>query len=139
MNNLSKILEFVKEETLSKEVSEDSDIERDLGWTGDDFHELMEKYAAKFEVDMSKYLWYFHHESEGSDGIGGIFFKSPRRRVEHIAVTPKMLFEFAEKGTWNLKYPEHYIPEKRYDILINQIVFGLFVIFAIWFIVWKYF
>jgi hypothetical protein len=41
-------------------------------------------------------------------------------------VTPKILFDFFQKGKWDLEYPEHSIPKKRYDILINQIV--LFII-----------
>jgi hypothetical protein len=35
--NLEEIIEFVKTESGSKEVFEDSDIDRDLGCTGDDF------------------------------------------------------------------------------------------------------
>jgi hypothetical protein len=139
MYQLDDIIEFVKEETLSKRVTADSDIERDLGWTGDDFSELMEKYCQKYKVDMSSYLWYFHHDEEGSlHSIGGVFFKSPRQLVTHIPVTPKILFDFFQKGKWDLEYPEHSIPKKRYDILINQIVLFILVIWIIWYLIKKY-
>lgn len=128
MKSIIEILEFVKEEIGTKKVAEDSDIENDLGCYGDDFHDLIEKYSKRFNVDMTTYLWYFHTGEEGGGSIGGLFFKPPNSRVERISITPKMLLEFAENGKWNVKYPEHKIPEKRYDILINQIILAVVVI-----------
>jgi len=56
MVKLEKLLQFVRDETWT-DVFEDSDIERDLGCTGDDFSELMEKYALRYSVNMDSYLW----------------------------------------------------------------------------------
>jgi hypothetical protein len=119
---IEEIIEFVKEETASKNVLENSDIDRDLGCTGDDFSELMEKYAEKYKVDMSSYLWYFHHHEEGNS-FGSNLFRAPNEMVEHIAVTPKLLHDFAQKGKWDVDYPEHTLPKRRYDLIVNQVFF----------------
>ncbi len=103
----------------------------DLGCYGDDFHELMEEYAKKFNVDMESYRWYFYTEEEGSSSIGGIFFKAPNETVERISVTPEMLLEFANKKKWGIEYPTHTVPRKRYDLLINIIVFVVVITFVI--------
>jgi hypothetical protein len=128
MKSITEILEFVKDEVGTGKVAEDSDIENDLGCYGDDFDEFIEKYSKRFNVDMTTYLWYFHTGEEGFGSIGGLFFKPPNSRVQRIGITPKMLLEFAEKGKWNIKYPEHKIPQKRYDLLINQIILVMAVI-----------
>ena len=131
MTDITEIIKFVKEETCVSEVTEDSDIEDDLGCYGDDFFELIEKYSKNFNVDLSTYLWYFHTGEEGFASIGGMFFKPPNRRVKRIPVTPKLLFEFAQKGKWSLEYPEHKIPKKRYDSLVNQIIMLILIISVI--------
>jgi hypothetical protein len=133
MLKIDEILELVKAETGTDNVSENSDIEKDLGCTGDDFDELISKYASKFNIDMTTYLWYFHSSEEGLGSIGGAFFKPPNEKVERIPITPKMLATYAEKGKWEVEYPEHKIPEKRYDLLINQIIFIVIVIYGIYY------
>ena len=110
-------------ETGSEPVEEGTDIYLELGCGGDDFHELMELYAAKFGVDMSTYLWYFHTDEEGGlFSIGGAFFKPPYERVQRIPISPKLLLEAANIGHWHLPYPEHTLPKRRWDMLINQVV-----------------
>jgi hypothetical protein len=137
MTDITEIIEFVKEETGARNVTEDSDIETGLGCYGDDFDELIEKYSKSFNVDMSTYLWYFHTGEEGYGSIGGLFFKPPNSRVQRIPVTPKMLLEFAQEGKWSIEYPKHKIPEKRYDVLVNQIVLVTFVICVICYYLFK--
>ncbi len=132
MYKLDDIIDFVKEETLTKEVFENSDIERDLGCSGDDFSELMEKYSLLYNVDMSSYLWYFHHHEEGIS-FGSSLFRAPNELVQHIPVTPKLLLEFAQIGKWNLEYPEHKLPNRRYDLIANQIIFVIIIILTIYF------
>lgn len=132
MYKLDDILEFVKEETASKKVVENSDIERDLGCTGDDFSELIERYSLRYNVDMSSYLWYFHHHEEGNS-FGSGLFRAPNELVQHIAVTPKLLFEFAQLGKWNIDYPEHTLPKRRYDLIANQIIILLIIIATVYY------
>ena len=128
---LEDIIEFVKEQTAVKEVNANDDLLNDLGCSGDDHHEFMEAYTKKFNVDMSTYLWYFHSDEEGQN-FGGIFFKPPYMRVEHIPVTPSMLLEFANKGKWDIIYPPHTLPKRRYDILINYFIGFLFIAYVIY-------
>ncbi|MBK7434198.1 MAG: DUF1493 family protein [Chitinophagaceae bacterium] len=135
MYNLTDILNLVSKKTGCYDATGSSDIESDLGCYSDDFHELISEYSKTFTVDMTSYLWYFHTGEEGNN-FGGYFFKAPYERVKRIPVTPDMLLEFANKGKWDLKYPPHKIPKKRYDILINTVLVLLAIAFAIyyWFI-----
>jgi hypothetical protein len=133
--SIDEIKRFIVDKTGCdyEEVKDDADIDNDIGCTGDDFDELISDYSIKFHVNMDNYLWYFHTYEEGhSNSIGRLFFKSPYEKVKHIAVTPKVLLHSANAGMWTLVYPEHKLPKRRYDILINQIVIALFIIFVIY-------
>lgn len=137
MVTLNEITALIKDKTGvdEDEVQEQTDILTDLGVVGDDFHELIDEYARKYQVDMTVYLWYFHADEEGQN-IGGIFFRPPYERVQRIPVTPIMLKEFANKGKWEIDYPNHQLPKKRYDLLFNQIlsliVFSSIILGIIW-------
>lgn len=122
MTYVIEIIEFIKQETGCT-VHKDSDIVGALGVHGDDFFELMEAFSNKFCVKMDKFLWYFHTGEEGINFPGRFFFKPPYERVDRIPVTPTMLCEFANAGHWNLNYPPHHIPQKRFDLLINRAFF----------------
>ncbi|MEZ4951686.1 MAG: DUF1493 family protein [Saprospiraceae bacterium] len=126
MPTLQEILEFVKKQTGVREVHPESDIQLELGIDGDDFEELIVNYSDKFDVDISKFLWYFHFWEEGQN-LGGIFFAPPNKRVTRIPVTPIMLLKFSNSGNWDLKYPDHVLPSKRYDLIFNRII-GIVVI-----------
>lgn len=98
---------------------------------GDDFHDMIDKYAKEYDVDMRDYLWYFHADEEGIS-IGGVFFKPPHARVERIPVTPRMLAQFIETKKWKIDYPKHSIPKRRVDLFINLgIVILVFIIIII--------
>jgi len=120
---LTDIQQFVADEALEEieTINEDTDIYDDLSCVGDDFHELIENYSAKFNVTMDGYLWYFHSDEEGQN-FGALFFKPPYQRVQRIPVTPKMLLDFANKGYWDITYPEHRLPKWRYDIIIGLLL-----------------
>lgn len=135
MYSIEEIKSFIVDKTgcEENEVSSNCDLMNDLGCSGDDFHELIDDYAKKYKVNMDNYLWYFHTDEEGhSNSIGRIFFKAPYERVMQIPVTPTILLESANEGKWLLTYPEHSLPKRRYDILINQIVVVLFIVFVIY-------
>ncbi len=133
--SIDNIKSFIVDKTGCKEneVTSTCDIVNDLGCSGDDFHELIDEYATKFNVKMENYLWYFHTDEEGhSNSIGRIFFKAPYERVKQIPVTPTLLLESANAGKWLFIYPEHSLPKRRYDILINQILIVLLIVFVIY-------
>nr|WP_294903084.1 DUF1493 family protein [uncultured Lacibacter sp.] len=118
--NVDEIIAFVIKQTgcAKSEVSAVTDIFNELSCVGDDFHELIEKYALQFNVDMSSYLWYFHADEEGVN-FGGVIFKPLYARVQRIPVTPEMLLQFANAGAWMIDYPEHKIPKYRMDVYIT--------------------
>lgn len=103
------------------ELLPDADIEHDLGCAGDDFFELMDVYAERFNVDMSGFLWFFHNTEEGYK-LGGLFFLSPDKRVQRIPVTLDLLVDSALNRKWTVNYPPHKIPNKRWDIGISVIL-----------------
>ena len=124
MPTVIELIEFTKKVTGLESIMSDTDIFAS-GTVGDDFHELIESYAKTYSVDMTNYLWYFHADEEGGwNSIGGMFFAPPYKKVKRIPVTPALLTNFAIKGKWDLEYPQHKISKRRYDILINQILFA---------------
>lgn len=99
----------------------DSDLHVDAGVDVDDFDDMIIAFAEKFSVDMSGYLWYFHTGEEGTISIGSIFFPTPDSQVKRIPITSRMLCKIANQGKWNIIYPEHKIPKRRYDVIVNRI------------------
>jgi hypothetical protein len=121
----SEMIDFLTNEALLHDLRLEDDLLSDHGLDGDDFHELIDAYQKRFAVDMSGYCWYFHAGEEGYS-IGALFFDPPYKRVKPIAVTPAMLLEFANKGSWSIDYPEHQLPKQRWDIIINQVCIVFF-------------
>ena len=135
MYSFNDIKSFIVDRTgcEEKEVTSTCDLMNDLGCSGDDFHELIDEYSKKFNVNLDNYLWYFHTDEEGhSNSIGRIFFKAPYERVTQIPVTPTLLLDSANVGKWVLTYPEHSLPKRRNDILVNQVIVVMFIIFVIY-------
>jgi hypothetical protein len=124
---------FIKQTSGGEVLKPNDDLMNDQGIGGDDFHELIDKYAKTFNVDMAGYLWYFHADEEGGlNSIGSSFFKPPYERVDHIPVTPEKLLDFANKGCWDMEYPPHKLPKRRWDLVINGILFIIFLGWALY-------
>ena len=113
MSWINEIRNFLEDYSGVYAEDPDIDIFKDMGVTGDDFHEMIENYSKKYNVDMTDYLWYFHTNEEGYMSIGGQLFKPPYEKVRRIPVTPKMLADFIMIKKWDLKYPPHEIPKHR--------------------------
>lgn len=120
MYTYSEINAFLEKTIGEIPKSPDTDI-FDLGVVGDDFHEMINKYAETFNINMDEYLWYFHCDEEGMN-IASIFFKAPYQRVKRIPVTPRTLLEFTKNKKWSFDYPPHNIPKVRYDMIIGNII-----------------
>jgi Protein of unknown function (DUF1493) len=114
------IIVFLEEQLSVEGINADTDIYEELEVGGDDFFEMIAEYSKKFEVNVTEYLWYFHSDEEGIFSLGSMFFAPPYKRVQRIAVTPQMLTEFANNKSWTLNYPNHSIPRRRYDLIINR-------------------
>jgi len=122
MASLAEIYTLIANQTGAPpdKMRPDEDIGLTYGIDGDDFEDLMESFGEKFKVDLSTYKWYFHRGDEGVLNLGGLLFSPPNRRVVRIPVTPSMLLGAARMGSWNLDYPSHTLPSRRYDLLFNQ-------------------
>lgn len=113
-------------------IMPDSDLESELGITGDDHFQLMEEFMKRFEVNMLEYRWYFHCAEEGT-AIFSRIFKPPNKRVEHIPVTPAVLLQAAELRRWPLTYPAHSLPKHRWDVILSWVLM-IAVGFAVYFL-----
>lgn len=133
LNNITDFLRpyFIQQNSINT----DADIFDELGITGDDTSDFLEAYSTKFNVDMADYLWYFHTEEE--TGVINPFYSAPYEKLGGcISITPRMLADFANKGFWDVKYPEHEFPVKesiatnvaRYVIVL--LIAGLLFFFA---------
>jgi Protein of unknown function (DUF1493) len=54
-------------------VTLDSEIERDMGVTGEDAWDLMEKFGRDFEIDMAKFRFERHFGPEGMTGEDAVW------------------------------------------------------------------
>ena len=118
-------------------LQDDADVFERLGIDGDDGTEFIEAFAARFDVDVSSYRWYFHNGEEGWS-LGGLFFRSPDRRVERLPITPTILMESIRTKRWELTYPAHHMPAARRDIQINRALTLLVLILSgVW--IWQHF
>ena len=130
---IEEIIEFVSDELVvdKSKIHEDTDLYELFGVDGDDCFEFEESFAEKYSVNMSGFLWYFHHGEEASLNLGALFFKPPYKRVPRIVITPTILFQSAVKGEWSVKYPDHELPIRRYDIYVNYLVLCIFAVGAL--------
>lgn len=122
------VLKFIKDfwgET--RPLTDDEDLFDALGLEGDDASEFMEAFVARFGVDATAYLWYFHHADEGWN-YGGLFYKPIYRRFGRMPITLATLSEAVRTRHWPITYPDHVRPRRRWDIVINQLLVAAVVI-----------
>src|SRR5215510_3593137 len=86
-----------------KPLSDDADIFHNLGIDGDDAFEFIERFAAKFEIEITNYHWYFHHGEEPFLNIGGCSLG--HRIGEWVAFRSHLKFSLKlfvqSDGPWN--------------------------------------
>lgn len=107
-------------------LNPDTDIFATFEIKADTCADFIAAFAEKFKVDLDSYLWYFHHGEAGLN-LGGYLIKPPYQRVTRIPITPEILLKAATKKRWKLQYPDHDIPKKRWDMVINKAI--LFLVF----------
>ena len=74
------------------------ELEEDLGVTGEDAQELIEDYAACFQVDMSAFEFYRHFEGESL--FAGFLTKFRGESVQHVPLTIDLLVRAAQERRW---------------------------------------
>lgn len=122
------VLEFLKDAwDWTRPLSDDADLFDALGIDGDDGSDFMEVFVARFDVDATDYRWYFHHGDEGWN-FGALFYRPIYRRFGRIPITVAVLTEAVRTRRWPIVYPEHVVPGRRWDIVINQIFAVVFLI-----------
>ena len=115
------VLEFLKDAwDWTRPLSDDEDLFDALGIDGDEGTDFMEAFVARFDVDATDYRWYFHHADEGWN-FGALFYEPIYRRFGRIPITVAVLTEAVRTRRWPIAYPDHRLPGRRWDILINQL------------------
>ncbi|WP_299262767.1 DUF1493 family protein [uncultured Psychrosphaera sp.] len=104
-----------------KTIKPGSDLFEDFGVFGDDLFELIEVFSENYSVNVDDFLWYFHSPEEASS-LFRMIFLPPNKRVSRIPITPDMLVQYANQKCWGLEYPAHEIPNRRWDILLSQLL-----------------
>ncbi|HEY0599657.1 DUF1493 family protein [Brevundimonas sp.] len=127
------VLTFIEDFWRWREpLAADDDLFDVLGIEGDDAGEFIDAFAARFDVDVTAYRWYFHHAEEGWN-YGALVFRPPYRRVGRIPITLAVLTEAVRTKHWPIDYPAHVLPRRRWDILINRIfAAGALIALAAW-------
>ena len=114
----ASLAEFLKQFwNVRQQLPGDTDLFGILGICGDDADEFIEQFSARFGVDFTGYLWYFHHRDETFFNPGALFFKRPDQLVPRIPITPDVLLEAIRTKRWSLQYPEHRLPVARWDVI----------------------
>lgn len=120
---------FEREWGCTEKLLPNSDILEGLGITGDDTNELLQKYARLYNVDMHRYLWYFHTEEEGMK----IFSVHVYERLGgKIPITLSLLADFANSGNWDYPYPEHdasFIKAEHKERTVGVVILAIIIIF----------
>ena len=111
-------------------VTADADIVYDLGCVDFALDEFIAAYRSKFGVNMEDYRWYFHTNVVSGDtsALGKMLFKPAPNAVKHIPITAKILWESAINGKWNIWYPEHTVPRRRFDAYIQASIIFIFIV-----------
>lgn len=94
-----KIKEFVIEKNLidADEISEETEIENDLGITGDDAVEFLEEFSQKFKVDTSGFDFESYFMTEGIN-LSSIFKLFSSKKKKRKRLTLKDLQQAVERG-----------------------------------------
>ncbi|WP_206705357.1 DUF1493 family protein [Marinomonas colpomeniae] len=129
MVSIEQIFNLIESECgVDKErLTLNTDVFGELGIEGDDFSALIESYASSFSVNMDDYLWYFHSNDEGIN-VWSFLFKPPNKKVNRIAVTPKILLDFANSKRWGFEYPSHNKPKNRRDLTYSNLFWSVIVL-----------
>lgn len=112
MPSFDEVAQLVREQTgYSGPLTEATTLQGDLGITGDALWDLLGIWAARFAVDVSGFLWYYHAPGKTSLQLGPLRLALPSHGFKQIPITLGMLHQFAERKRWALVYPPHGLAE----------------------------
>lgn len=137
VSRVDEINALVREHTGTRGVlSEETDLHSDLGLTSLDLDEFLAEFAKRFDVDLSGFLWYFHTEEDGVSP-GRLLFAAPQDRVQKIPLKLALLYQAVELSRWPVDYPEHSLPRRRWDVVVNQCLAAALAVGLLWWLARK--
>lgn len=119
------------EKLSGKKLQPHHDIWLRSGLSGDDWHEFIDNFAHRYDVNMLNYRWYYHGDEEGFMNIGSWFYPPPQDQVDRIPVTASKLANVANAKIWNIKYPQEEVDLSRRDLKVNRIILCSFLVIMI--------
>lgn len=81
-------------------ISDESTLEKDLGITGDDMWDILEKMVSEFKVDLDDvdFTYFFYPECAGF--IWSVMNKDKVKSIKTYPITVKHLVSVVQKGKW---------------------------------------
>lgn len=88
-----------------------------LRLSGDDVTDFFEDYAARFDVDMSDFLWYFHYNADEPPHLRRVLpVLTDGQVAPYRPITLAQLVKAVEAGRWINAYPAHYLRKRRWQM-----------------------
>lgn len=107
--------------------TEQSDLLGAFGLEGEDANEFLEKFALKFDVDLSSLRCEFHYIADEPPGFRRVLPVDQLGKVIPFApIRLEQLFDAAETGRWAYAYPEHRLRMSRLKYVLFAFVLALF-------------
>lgn len=126
MVSSSDIVEFASG-FVSSEIrcSDNGDLLEAMHLRGAEAEDFLASYAQHYAIDKRKILGFFHYKSEGSEGRP---VNRHGRTFPLIPLTPHLLSEAANEGTWPLEYPTHRVALSRWPMAVMFILLASLVL-----------
>jgi hypothetical protein len=83
-----------------------ADLLGSAGLDGKAASRFLQVYAVRFRVDLRGYRWWFHHRDHGVFAMPLVALDREGNEIR-IPLTAEMLAGFAERGRWDIDYPQH--------------------------------
>lgn len=137
VSTVAEINALVRKHTGARGMlSEETDLHSDLRLISLDLEEFLDEFAKRFDVDLSEFLWYFHTEEDGVS-LGRLFFAAPQDLVTRIPLRLALFYQAVELGRWPVDYPEHSLPRRRWDVVVDQCLAAAMALGLLWWLARK--
>lgn len=103
---MDDIRQFLEERMELEKKGFHPDLDLTMIMYGDDMAELVNAFADRFQVNMSRFKPHYHSREEDYSIAAG-FYTPKNEQVRHIPITPQLLLDSANAGRWWLEYPDN--------------------------------
>jgi len=113
---------------------ETSDVLVGNGIAGDAADEFLLAFAGRFDVDLTKFRYYFHYDGDELPGYPKAVARDAKGKPHSfIPITLDMLIAAVERGRWEFDYPAFTLRTTRFPAWVNSV---LKLILVAWVVFW---